>query len=455
MAIKRYTGTFRTRTDVMDNITPNNVVVTPTTGIAVPAGEFKPAAWLPVVWQGEASKDYFVLSSGKVVSFDATGRICPSAYKAIAAAATADTDVLISYAAADVTAGTEDIRTGAAVTAARDVTVLEAAAAILSRGLLSERGLTFAGSDFDSAVLADIQVVLDAFFSDPIGVCAYDVYHWAGDQFDEERGLNFNNYQKQHLVQFFTQVQMQAPIGGVDSTSAADFSAATPWAPATPSHGAEFPAPTVGVGPLSVTAAQLAGLARYSDSTRPSLLIEASDTVMAIALPTDNGGGALATNTERTPFEDANGVLANEKKSVQALRAAGDYFIDADYGLVILYGTTVAATSVTYYWYDADGASSSWKGIAAIGEFLPGDYVTYDAYSNFVPGTASDHIGRVLAVHRQPRGLLERVNTAWSGSSFDATAQMPGSATKGFTDLITLSEETVADKVLILNVNCA
>ena len=218
MAIKRYTGTFRTRTDVMDNITPNNVVVTPTTGIAVPAGEFKPAAWLPVVWQGEASKDYFVLSSGKVVSFDATGRICPSAYKAIAAAATAVSDVLLTYAAVDVTAGTEDIRTGAALAAAGDVSVAAAATSILSRGLLSERSLTFAGSDFDATVLGDCQAVLAAFFSDPVGVCAYDVYHWAGDQFDEERGLNFNNYQKQHLVQFFTQVQMQAPIGGVDST---------------------------------------------------------------------------------------------------------------------------------------------------------------------------------------------------------------------------------------------
>jgi hypothetical protein len=458
MAIKRYTGTFRTRTDVMDNITPNNVVVTPTTGIAVPAGEFKPAAWLPVVWQGEASKDYFVLSSGKVVSFDATGRICPSAYKVIAADAGAVSSVLLTYAAVDVTAGTEDIRTGAALAAAGDVTVADAATAILSRGLLSERSLTFAGSDFDATVLGDCQAVLAAFFSDPIGVCAYDVYHWAGDQFDEERGLNFNNYQKQHLVQFFTQVQMQAPIGGVDSHTGLDFASATAWVPSTPSHGAEFPAPTLAVAPngLSVTAAQLAGLARYSDSSRPSLLVEASDTVMAIALPTDDAGGALATNTERTPFEDANGILLNEKKSVQALRAAGDFFIDADYGLVILYGTTVSGTTdVTYYWYDADGASSSWKGISAIGEFLPGDYVTYDAKSNFVPGTSADHIGRVLAVHRQPRGLLERVNTAWSGSSFDATAQMPGSATKGFTDLITLSEEIVADKVLILNVNCA
>ena len=35
MAINRYNGTYRSRSDVMDNITPNNVVITPTTGIAV------------------------------------------------------------------------------------------------------------------------------------------------------------------------------------------------------------------------------------------------------------------------------------------------------------------------------------------------------------------------------------------------------------------------------------
>ncbi len=464
MAIKRYNGTFRTRTDVMDNITPNNVVVTPTTGIAVPAGEFKPAAWLPVVWQGEASKDYFVLSSGKVVSFDATGRICPSAYKAIAAAATAGTNVLISYAATDVNAGTEDIRTGAALAAAHDVTVLEAATAILSRGLVLEGSLTFASTEFDPTSLADIKVVLDAFFSDPIGVCAYDVYHWAGDQFDEERGLNFNNYQKQHLVQFFTQVQMQAPVGGADSTSSVDLATAVAWSPATSSHGAQWPQADAVGGVLFLTSTQLSGLARYSDATRSSLYVQAGDAVVAYALETDGAGAALAAHTERTPFADANSVLANEKKSVQALRTEGDYFIDSEYGLVFVFDaldgdgsrtTPLAATSLSYHWYDSDGASSSWRGISAIGEFVPGDYVTYDEKSNFVPGTASDHIGRVLAVHRQPRGLLERVNTAWSGSSFDATAQMPGSATKGFTDLITLSEETVADKVLILNVNCA
>ena len=69
MAIKRFSSTFKTRNDVMDNITPNNVVQP---HIANPAGEWKPARYLPVQWTGEASKDAFVISSGKVVCLDNT-----------------------------------------------------------------------------------------------------------------------------------------------------------------------------------------------------------------------------------------------------------------------------------------------------------------------------------------------------------------------------------------------
>lgn len=460
MAIKRYSSTYRTRTDVMDNITPNNVVVTPTTGIAVPAGEFKPAAWLPVVWQGDASKDYFVISSGKVVSFDITGRVCPTGYKAIAAGAAATGDTFVEYTSVDVAAKTESLITGAAVAAADVVTILEAATALLQRGLVDE---TILGANF-GGTLAECQIVLDTFISDPVGVCAYDVYHWAGDQFDEERGLNFNNYQKQHLVQFFTQVQMQMPVGGVVSVAGVDLAGATVYNTATATHGRRWPTPDTLGSPLALTSTRLAGLLRYSDSTRPSLYITAGSPVVGYALQTDGTGATLARNTERTPFVDANGVLLTEKKSVQGLRAAGDFFIDADAGLVLVYSSwdltgatplAIGATSLSYHFHVAAGASTSWHKVSAVGEFAPGGYVTYDEYSNFVVGTAANHIGRVLAVHVQPRGLLDRVNTAWSGSSFDASAQMPGSATKGFTDLITLSEETVADKVLIVSVNCA
>ena len=61
-------------------------------------------------------------------------------------------------------------------------------------------------------------------------------------------------------------------------------------------------------------------------------------------------------------------------------------------------------------------------------------------------------VGRVFAFQKEPRGLLERVRTGWSGSEFGADAQMPGSATKGFSDLITLSTEVIADEIAIVNV---
>ena len=75
MSIDRFESRFKNRSDLMDQITPNNVVQA---NVSVPAGEWKPAGWLPVVWQNLRSKDYFVMSSGKVVSFFADGRIVPS-----------------------------------------------------------------------------------------------------------------------------------------------------------------------------------------------------------------------------------------------------------------------------------------------------------------------------------------------------------------------------------------
>ena len=64
----------------------------------------------------------------------------------------------------------------------------------------------------------------------------------------------------------------------------------------------------------------------------------------------------------------------------------------------------------------------------------------------------SNVLGRVLAVIKEPKGLLDRVETAFSGSSFSASAQMPGTATSGLSDLLTLSPEDVSDQVAILNI---
>ena len=56
--------------------------------------------------------------------------------------------------------------------------------------------------------------------------------------------------------------------------------------------------------------------------------------------------------------------------------------------------------------------------------------------------------------YQRPRGLLERVKTGFKGEEFDASAKMPGSATKGFSDMIILSGEvqTVADQIVVVNV---
>ncbi len=47
MSIDRFQTRFKTRSDLMDQITPNNVVQKE---VSVPAGEWKPADWLPVIW---------------------------------------------------------------------------------------------------------------------------------------------------------------------------------------------------------------------------------------------------------------------------------------------------------------------------------------------------------------------------------------------------------------------
>ena len=56
-----------------------------------------------------------------------------------------------------------------------------------------------------------------------------------------------------------------------------------------------------------------------------------------------------------------------------------------------------------------------------------------------------------MEIITEPRGLLDRVETAFKGSSFSASAKMPGTATKGFSDMITLSNEVVADQLVTIN----
>ena len=475
MTIKRFSSTFKTRNDVMDNITPNNVVQP---HIAVPAGEWKPARYLPVQWTGEASKDAFVISSGKVVCLDTTGRVADmtiiAAARALAAAAAGAGNALawlstgalnatgtgtaanplITYDSTDVQYGVWSIATMEAA-AAGSVSIDEAAQGLLDLGLVvlgrdlgatpftinsSSSKLMQHASATSLEVVENALLVLEAFFSAPVGVAAYDVFVWAGDTPDE---LVFTNYQKQHLIQFLTEVQMKVPVIAEDSGTASSVNSGAAY-----SSGSIF-AQAAGV---KLTNANLVATARYSDL---------GANVQGMVL---NAAG-ISRNTDRTPFSSA--VLVKEKSSPALLKAAGDFYLDAEVGIVLMWdshadwssGAITSLASVSFF--AKVGASQQYRHIHAVGPLRPGMKLSFDAQSNFCKmGSAQDahadgtsntqHIGTVMEIIREPKGLLDRVETAFKGSSFSASAKMPGTATKGFSDMITLSEEVVADELATL-----
>lgn len=417
MAISRFQSRFKTRTDLMDHLTPNNVVQM---NASVPHGEWKPAAWLPVVWQNERSKDYFVMSAGKVVSLDGAGRVVPSGLLRRALNANLLTDTILEYTANDVAARVIDIRTGAFVTDADAVTLQEFATAIVASG--------WAPSAAAPANADQAKDIVKAFISAPVGILAYDVYVWAGD---DPANLHFTNYQKQHLIQFFTDIQMKA------------------------AHVCKSEVTTKAVADLTLLkASDLALMPRYAG------LITASSNVVGYNL----GLGKLASHTSRTPVAVNSPASSRYRSDVSLLGKAGDFTLDADAGIVLLFregGNAAPVGLVGFSVYDyTGGASSQERMVMFVGDGRPGDFVSFDEMSNFVVAIPSDHtahlvVGRLLSMFKEPRGQLERVRTGWDGEEFDATSKMPGSATGGFSDLITFPSsfgETVADEIAVINV---
>jgi hypothetical protein len=451
MAISRFQSQFKARTDLMDNITPNNVVQM---NASVPAGEWKPANWLPVVWQNEKSKDYFTISSGKVVSFDASGRIVPSGLIR-QAEATAHGAAFLTYTLADKDARVVDLVTGDFVAGAVVYTLKQFCDAVIDNGWMP--GVTVDATD------ASCHDFVRQFISAPVGVAAYDVYVWAGD---DPANLHFTNYQKQHLIQFFSDVQMR--VAHVCEEAATEL---TLLANGVATAGTEVSADDTEVA---------SALVRYKH------LINAADVlVMPLLL------GKVASSTSRTPVS-FDGWVGRERSSIELLSRDGDWYLDADAGNILFFkvgaaandlptgsdaGVMQAGDKIKVYDY-TDAASDHSKMMHLVGDARPGDFVTFDAHSNFVVRNDSvdltgddtadaaavlallqqreDYtVGRVYELQKEPRGLLERVKTGWKGSEFGADAKMPGSATKGFSDLITLSpmaDDRIADEIAIVNV---
>lgn len=447
MAQTRYSANFKLREDLIDSVTPLAQIANDSDRFV---GDVRPAAWLPVQFTKsnyQAGEDAFVISAFKPVALDTQGRVVPAGLRTALggnASAGAFAGVVLTYTASDVAWGVIDLTTGSPVVAATTYTGEALCDALIERGLVRDDDAITAGATVPVAADADVNIVIDLFISHCVGYVLQDVNVWSG--LPEEDDQTFTNYSKQHSISVHTRAQFRVPhrVAGEGSDA---FDAATLDGGGTTTHvvGAfiddgEFWEP-----------AELLDLNRYS-------AMEATAPVIALGLDER----IVAKNTDRTPFEcDTDGVLVRERTHWSLISKEGDWFLDADVGVLFLHedtwATQVAAAATltfTYAFYTDTGTAAEHRYIHFDGPCRPGDFVTYDADSNYtvasaaVIGAAAAVVGRVHKIYAEPRGLLDKVKTAWTLSGVSSAMQMPGSATKGYTDLITLSQEVVADQLV-------
>lgn len=441
MAAQRYVTNWNQRTDLMDQITPNVEYVSDHK--IIPGGEFKPAAWLPVVWVDAQGQDAFVISKGKVVALDTEGRVVPAGLRTKLQSG-------LSYTATDVAYGVTDLTTGEVVGAAVTYTGLQVAQALVARGLVLEQN--FSGAP-------DEPTTIPAFISMPIGISNCDVYVWAG----EEGETTFTNYRKQHLITFMTQCNLVVPQMTADLVTGGSFDATS----LTTTVFNAATEPFIDAGDLwDIT--NLLLVARYAN------VLDADSPVVALGLGTEQ---SIARITDRTPLTcdvTSVDVLLRERTSPDLITREGDFFLDAEVGVLFIHDDTWAALTTaaeadvdfSYYVYPDSSATTatSERYVYFVGEVVPGDCVGVDADSNLtvVPlSTTIDTlddvrsvIGRVTGVLTEPAGLLDKVKTAWNFNGADSKIQMPGTATKGFSDRITFMDEVVADKLIVVFIDC-
>jgi hypothetical protein len=454
MSIKRFQSRHRVREDILDNITPKVGVQAE---IRTPAGDWKPSAWLPVQFTKtnvNAGTDAFVCSKGKAVAFDAQGLLCPAGMRTKLGGNGATgvfAGTVLTYTQTDVDWGVVDLTTGERLTAAVTYTGEALCDALIERGLVREADATAAGATVPVAADADVNAVIDLFISRPVGMALYDMNVWAGRPEDGDQ--YFTNYSKQNGVQFVTEWQMKLPHRVAGAEAADGFDAAT----------------LDGAGSATYAAGSAIAAGEYWDATnasqlaRYSGLLTATSSVVALGLAEAN----IARETDRTPLAcDRTGVLVRARGSVDAIAKEGDYFLDAEVGALFLHTDTWATlvalgavtTNFSYSFYTDTGVASAHRFAHVDGPVAPGDFLAVDEESNLTKASAAqitagqEVVGRVLAVEVEPRALLAETKTAWNIQGVTAASQMPGSATKGFTDLITLSQETVADQVVIANI---
>lgn len=431
---KRYSAPLKTRNDLVGEITP--IVFSDMGAPQNPHGPFIPAPWLPVAWQDTESKDWFVISTGKIVGLTTVeGWVYPAGMRADWVAA-AGGDTILTYTSDDYDVKVMDLTTGEAYATdgTTNYTKTQVQTALRARGLIAPAGTP------------------QTYLSAPVGCIMGDVYAWAGGSGWNPAHLNFQNYQKQKGVQFTSFAQMVLPLVPA-STGSGEVPGALTGSALTFESGNIY------------AASNVVSVERYEEVT--------SDTFVALAL----ANTPVATHTDRTPVAGSStDFLVKEIKvdlatyptnraaigaAVDHLKTAGDWFFDYEVGVLFMYsadGTAipanVAGETLTFYYYGA-APSAVERYVCAVGDLKPGDWLMVDTNSNFQVWDETDaqaRLARVVSVVTEPRGLLEHVRTGWVGTGFTAQQQMSGSASKGFSSTITYSD--AADKIIrvVLNV---
>lgn len=353
-----------------------------------PAINFKVASWLPVQMFDKCNENWWVLMPGKGVALDTDGCVVPAGYGVAGAS--------IVYTANDVAAGTIDITTGAAVTGAKSVAVADVD-----------------GSTYDFMGRSGVALTI----SNHVGFAPYAYIQWAGDAGEYDDGFNPLGYK-----QYNYNMQHGVAIN-------CDYLLELPWVPQqTATEAVTFGAPSAGISTNSGD--PLANLPVAKNTMRTQIVF------------TDGGSG------------DAD-LFVVEKATAADVIASGDWHIDLATGVFTVYSGTTTPTGVlvTYYNYAAAPTGSNVSKFAcALGDLGPGDFVKFNADSNFVKWTDGvDDVeliaGQVLAFERYPRDALDKVKTAFAspiGSSASGGLpgyagqldQMPGTATGGVSDKI-------------------
>lgn len=463
MAINRTTANFKLREDLVDQITPKALQ---NMEIDRSMGNFLPAAWLPVQFTKssyQSGEDAFVISAFKPVSLDTQGRVVPSGLRTSLGGnskASAHTATSLVYTATDVSWGVIDLVTGLPVTAAVSYTGLQLCNGLIERGLVRDDEAITAGATVPASTSGDVNIIIDLFISQPVGIVLQDVNVWSGTPEDpNSRGYGnspqaFTNYSKQHGVTFLTHATLRVPHRVAGSTTSDAFDAAT----------------LDGSGSTSYTAGAFIDDGEYWNITnirqvnRYSYLTSTAP-VVALGL----AERVCAKNTTRTPLScDRDGVLVRERTHPDLIAKEGDYYFDYDVGVLFLHSDTwetlvalgSANTTFSYSFYTDTGVAGAHRYIHFDGPCRPGDFITYDEMSNFTVASstvvsAGLSLGRVHAIISEPKDLLESVKTGWNLANASNTMKMPGTATQGYSDLITLSQEEVSDQLVQIIFNCA